>query len=210
MLPNKKMVYRLSQYKSALFRFQKLGFTKIFSGYIAESVGGTSAQVRKDFSLFGISGNKRGGYEINTLIDEIDKVLGKKEIQNAIIVGAGKMGSALVKYRGFSKVGINIVAAFDIEPHKYKDRDKDKVPVMPLDKMAEVVKKDKAEIGIITVPEISAQRVFEFMMSIGVKGFLNFAPINLRCKDSCVIVNNVTLESELETLIYFVNNNIKI
>ena len=78
----------------------------------------TSAQVRKDFSLFGISGNKRGGYNIDALIDKLNSILGKNQLHKVVVVGAGNFGSALLKYKNFEKQGIKIEAAFDIDPAK--------------------------------------------------------------------------------------------
>ena len=101
MTNKKNYILRLSRYKSALYRFERLGFIKIFSDYLAEAVGVTSAQVRKDFSIFGIHGNKRGGYQISTLIEKLNDILGKNEVQKVVLLGAGSLGSALMKYKNF-------------------------------------------------------------------------------------------------------------
>ena len=105
MIGSKRVILRLSRYRNALTRFQALGFIKIFSEYLADAVGVTSAQVRKDFSLFGVSGNKRGGYQIDALIAKLSSILGKNETQKVILVGAGQLGSALLNYRNFEKRG---------------------------------------------------------------------------------------------------------
>ncbi|MFP4417126.1 MAG: redox-sensing transcriptional repressor Rex [Chitinivibrionales bacterium] len=199
---NKKVITRLSRYKNALYRFQSLGFVKIFSEYLAEAVGVTSAQVRKDFSLFGIQGNKRGGYQIEALLDKLNDILGKNELQKVVLVGAGNLGTALLKYKNFEKEGIKIVAGFDIDPAKQNTRDS--VPVLHLDQIDGFVKEHKIKIGIIAVPDVAAQATLEQMTAAGIKGVLNFSPIQLKAPDGCV-VNNVNLELELENLIYFVN-----
>ncbi len=179
-----------------------LGFYKIFSDYLADAVGVTSAQVRKDFSLFGISGNKRGGYQIDALIEKLNDILGKNELQKVIMAGAGNLGSALMKYKNFEKEGIKIIAAFDIDPSKHNP--KLPIPVYPLDQLENFVKTNSIKIGIISVPDIAAQQTFDIMVKAGIKGVLNFAPMQLKSPDDC-IVNNVNLELELENLIYFVN-----
>ncbi|MDG5815294.1 redox-sensing transcriptional repressor Rex [Chitinispirillales bacterium ANBcel5] len=202
MTTNKNCILRLSQYKSALYRFKSIGFEKIFSNYLADAVGVTSTQVRKDFSLFGISGNKRGGYSINSLISELNKILGKDKIQKVIIAGAGSLGSALIKYRNFEKEGIKVVAAFDIDPAKRNT--KLSVPIYSLEELSNFTREYEIEIGILSVPEIAAQHTLDLMVKAGIKGVLNFAPIQLKSPDNCVI-NNVNLELELENLIYFVN-----
>ena len=202
MVTNKNCILRLSRYKNALYRFKSLGFFKIFSDYLADAVGVTSAQVRKDFSLFGISGNKRGGYQIDALIEKLNNILGKNELQKVIMAGAGNLGNALMKYGNFEKEGIKIVAAFDIDPAKHNPRLS--IPVFPLDDLDLYVRENGIKIGIITVPDIAAQHTLDAMVKVGIKGVLNFAPIQLKTSGDC-IVNNVNLELELENLIYFVN-----
>jgi redox-sensing transcriptional repressor len=202
MIANKKYVQRLSQYKNAVYRFKSLGFLKIFSDYLAEAVGVTSAQVRKDFSLFGICGNKRGGYQIDALIEKLNDILGKNELQKVIIVGAGSLGTALTKYKNFEKEGIKIEAAFDIDPSKLNARLP--VPVLPIEKMDQFVRENRIKIAILCIPDVAAQQILENLSHAGVKGVLNFAPIQLKAPDACII-NNVNLEVELENVIYFVN-----
>ncbi|MCK9554787.1 redox-sensing transcriptional repressor Rex [bacterium] len=202
MASNRNCVIRLSRYKNALYRFEKLGFVKVFSDNLGEAVGVTAAQVRKDFSLFGITGNKRGGYQVKALIEKLNEILGKNELQNVVIVGSGNIGNALLKYKGFEKEGIKIIAAFDIDPAKF--RENPEVPVLSLERLKDFVKKSGVKIGVLAVPDIAAQQVADMMISSGIKGILNFAPINLRAPAD-IIVNYVNLELEIENLIYFVN-----
>jgi redox-sensing transcriptional repressor len=198
MVSNKNCIIRLSRYKNALIRFKTLGFIKIFSEYLADAVGATSAQVRKDFSLFGISGNKRGGYQIDALISSLNNILGKNEIQKVVLVGAGQLGSALIRYNNFEKQGIKIVAAFDIDPSKVNS--KSAIPILPLDEAARYIQKNNIKIAILTVPDLAAQQTFDILVKAGIKGVLNFAPIELRTTND-LIVNNVNLAVELENLI---------
>ncbi len=202
MTTNKNSIIRLSRYKNALGRLKVLSFVKVFSDNLADAVGVTPTQVRKDFSIFGISGNKRGGYNIDELIEKINTILGKNELQKVVLVGAGKLGSALIRYKGFEKEGIKIIACFDIDSSKFDE--KGDVPVLPLESLQSFVRKNKIRIGIIAVPDMAAQAVTDSMLNAGIKGILNFAPIRLRGTEQCVI-NNVNLEVELENLIYFVN-----
>jgi redox-sensing transcriptional repressor len=202
MITNKNCIVRLSRYKKALQRFKALGLIKIFSEYLADAAGTTSVQVRKDFSLFGISGNKRGGYYIDALIEKLNDILGKNELQKVILVGSGHMGAALMKYKGFEKEGIKIVAAFDIDPAKINKSGQ--IPVFPLEELKSYIEKNSIKIGIIGVPDMAAQDVADQMIVAGIKGILNFAPIRLKIPDNRII-NNVNLELELENVIYFVN-----
>ena len=202
MIANKNCIIRLSRYKNALHRLKVLGFVKVFSDNLADAIGVLPSQVRKDFSIFGISGNRRGGYNIDELIDKLNSILGKDRVQKVVVVGTGNIGTALMKYKGFEKEGIKIVAGFDIDPAKYHETAD--MPVLPLEKLKEMVKAENIKIGIIAVPDIAAQQVFDMMVSAGIKGILNFAPIRLRGPED-LIINNINVELELESVSYFVN-----
>ena len=202
MIANKNCIIRLSRYKNALYRLKALGFVKVFSDNLADAIGVLPSQVRKDFSIFGISGNRRGGYNIDELIDKLNGILGKDRVQKVVVVGTGNIGTALMKYKGFEKEGIKMVAGFDIDPAKYHESAD--IPVLPLEKLKELVKAESIKIGIIAVPDIAAQQVFDMMVLAGIKGILNFAPIRLRGPED-LIINNINVELELESVSYFVN-----
>ena len=113
--------------------------------------------MRKDFSIFGITGNKRGGYQIDTLLDQLNSILGKDNIQKIIVVGIGNIGKALLHYSGFAKSGIKIVAGFDIDPAKY-DKGAE-IPVYGLEDMQEYIKTNDIKLAILSVPDFAAQQV---------------------------------------------------
>lgn len=200
MATNKNCIVRISRYKNALTRLKSLGFVKVFSSNLADATGTSSAQVRKDFSLFGITGNKRGGYNIDDLIEQMNTIFGKHKVHRVVVVGIGNIGKALLSYKGFEKESIRVVAAFDIDSSKIDPEAS--VPVFPLEQMENYIKENEIKLGVISVPDVAAQQVFEMMRSAGIKGVLNFAPINISADD--VIVNNINLEMELENLIYYV------
>jgi len=202
MLVNKKIISRFSQYRKALIRFQELGLIKVFSDSLGEAVGVTSAQVRKDFSLYGISGNKRGGYQIQDLLDELQSILGKDKVHDVVVVGIGNLGQALIHYGGFEKENIHIIAGFDIDPAKLSKSSR--IPVYHLDELNTFVCQNNIEIGILAVPDAAAQHVCDIMVESDIKGILNFAPIGLKAPAD-VVINNVYLQAELENVIYFVN-----
>jgi redox-sensing transcriptional repressor len=199
---SKNVILRLSKYKNALHRLKSLGFVKIISSYLGDAVGVASTQVRKDFSLFGVSGNKRRGYQVDALIHKLNDILGKNEVQPVIVAGAGRIGNALLRYRTFERQGIKLVAAFDTDPAKQCADGPS--PVYPLERMADVVRQCHARIGIVAVPEEAAQPVCDQMVVAGIRGVLNFAPLTLRAPAD-VVISNVSLELELESVIYFVN-----
>jgi len=201
-MENRNCVLRLSRYKNSLLKLRYLGFVRVFSENLADAVGVTSAQVRKDFSMFGIRGNRRGGYQVDQLIAQISEILGKDKVHDFILVGAGNLGRALLRYPGFEKSNIRILAAFDIDAERMKSDLK--VPVMPFEEMEEYARTHKTKFGIISVPDFAAQQVCQIMVRAGIKGILNFAPVRLQAPEDCVI-RNINLESELENIIYFVN-----
>ena len=201
-MPNKNDVIRLSRYRNALIRLRALNFVKVFSDNLADATGVSAVQVRKDFSVFDISGNRRGGYEVDELIKRLNRILDKDTIHKFIEVGAGNLGKALLRYPGFVKSGIKIVACFDTDPAKY-DRNVE-IPILPIEEFDDFVGKHQIKFGIISTPDVAAQQVLVRMISAGIKGVLNFAPIYLRGPQDCVI-NNINLESEIENIVYFVN-----
>lgn len=199
-IDNKNCINRLSRYKNALHRLKAMGFIKVFSDNLADAVDVTPSQVRKDFSIFGITGNKRGGYQIDELIEKLNTILGKNETHKVVIVGLGNIGQALMKYSGFIKEGIKVVAAFDTDPAKLNRLAE--TPILPFEEAAAFIKANKVYIAIIAVPDIAANQVLDTLLAAGVKGVLNFSPIKLRGKEG-TIINNVNIGLELENIIYF-------
>jgi len=202
MQANKNIILRLSKYKNALTRLKTFGFVKVFSDNLADAAGVTSGLVRKDFSLFDIKGNKKGGYLIDDLMERLNSILGKNQVQKVIVVGAGNIGHALMRYKGFEKEGIRIAACFEIDPSKFDPGAL--VPILPLEGLKEFAKANKIKIAVMAVPDVAAQNVWDILKDAGIKGVMNFAPIRLRDAEDYVI-NNVNLELELENVIYFVN-----
>ena len=162
---HRPMVLRLARYLRVLQKLKGLGFVKVFSNNLGDAIGATAAVVRKDFSVIGITGNKRGGYTIDPLIERLIDVLGKHETEEVIVVGCGRIGTALLTYREFSREGIRIVAGFDNDETRI-DPD-GKIPVLPLSNLPEFVASKKIEVGVLAVPDQVATSVFEYMVEIG-------------------------------------------
>lgn len=201
-MANRNAVIRISKYKNALNRFRALGLERIFSDNLADAVGVSSAQVRKDFSQFGITGFKKGGYRVESLIDRLNKLLGKHEIVPIVVVGFGKIGQALVGYPNFEPEGLKVSAVFDIDPAKFNPRAA--TPVLPLEAMKEYIRANGIRVGVVAVPDSAAQQATDLLVAAGIRGVLNFAPIRLRTPDN-VVVSHVNFVLELENLIYYVN-----
>lgn len=210
--PNKAVILRLAKYLRVLKKLKTLGFVKVFSNNLGDAVGVTPAVVRKDFSLIEIPGNKRGGYNIDVLIEDLGTVLGKEHSQEVVLVGCGKIGSALMEYREFQKEGIKIIAAFDSDPAKI-DPQRQPAPILDIEEIAEFVREHGVLVGIIAVPDSAAAAVFDSMVDAGIRGFLNFTSVDLKCIGKCdsedcpieCTVHNVNIGLEIENLFYLVN-----
>jgi redox-sensing transcriptional repressor len=184
-----------------------MGVEKVFSYTLANETGVTSDQVRKDFSEFQIKGNRRGGYEINDLLEKMEGIFHRNKDHNIIVMGMGNLGIALSKYNKFVQRNMNIVATFDIDPFKQNVRSG--IPVYSLSRLKEIIDRFKVKVAIISVPEISAQEVADEMVRHGIKGIINFAPVLLKVPPD-VVINNVNLCDELESVIYYVHKQMKV
>ena len=201
-LKNSRVVNRLSRYKNALYRFRDLGFGRVYSDHLAEEIGVTPSQVRKDFSVFKITGNKRAGYQIDELLAHLEAIFRKDVEKRSILVGAGRLGSALTNYRGLNRGDMKIMAVFDVDPSKL--RKNDPIPVLDIAVMDEYIKENNIEFALLAVPEQVAQETYNRITAAGVKGVLNFAPVPIKSLPGS-IVSTYCVEVELENIMFFVN-----
>jgi redox-sensing transcriptional repressor len=190
-------------YRIYLIRLKKMGVTRIFSYTLGNETGVSPEQVRKDFSEYKIRGKQRGGYEIDVLLTELEIILRHTGMMNTILVGMGNIGQALASYNWLNQRNINIVATFDIDPQKYRKRSE--TAIYPMNRLAEIISRFSVKVAIIAVPEISAQEVCNQLVVAGISGIVNFAPLILKTPQD-VIVNNVNLYDEVESVFYWVEN----
>lgn len=155
-------------------------------------------QVRKDLEMAGITGRPRIGYATVSVIDGIEEFLGWKKVNEAFLVGAGSMGSALLGYRKFEECGLKIIAAFDSDPEKIGWTIHGK-HVLPLEKLEDLAHRMHVLMGIITVPASQAQEVADRMVAGGIRAIWNFAPVRLRVP-AHIIVHNEDLYCSLASL----------
>jgi redox-sensing transcriptional repressor len=202
----KNSLKRIFLYRSCLVRLKLMGVERVFSYTLANETGVTSDQVRKDFSEFGIKGNKRGGYEIHDLLEKMEKIFHRNKNNNIVLIGMGNLGLALSKYSRFVQRDMNIVATFDIDPFKQKQRSE--LPVYSMNRLKEIIDRFRVRVAILAVPEISAQEVADELIRHGIKGIVNFAPVLLKIPPD-IVINNVNLCDELESVIYYVNKQLK-
>ncbi len=197
-------VRRLSLYLRFLEQAQAQSRATLSSGELARLGGTTSAQVRKDLSFFGSFGKRGLGYSVPELATRIRDILGLKRSYRVVLVGAGKMGGALVQYHGFRQRGFNIVAIYDKDPRKVGSRWNGLV-VRDVRQLEPDLRQDQTDIAIVVTPADAAQEVVDRLVKGGVKAILNFAPVPLSVPPD-VVVKTVNMALELETLSYTLAN----
>jgi redox-sensing transcriptional repressor len=197
-------VRRLSLYLRFLEEFEGQGVATVSSGALASRGGTTSAQVRKDLSFFGSFGKRGLGYPVPELADRLREILGLKQRYQVGMIGAGKIGSALVQYRGFKHRGFDIVAIFDSDPAKI-GKQWNGLTIQDIATLEAEFARRPLGMAVLVTPAEAAQPVTDRLVALGVKAVLNFAPVQLVVPDD-VVVKTVNLALELETLSYALAN----
>lgn len=199
-------VRRLSLYLRFLQEAQAAGEATISSDELSQRGGTTSAQVRKDLSFFGSFGKRGLGYSVPELLRALEEILGLNRTWNVALVGAGKIGSALISYRNFQRRGFEIRAVFDEDPEKI-GRPWGVRTILSDDELEEVLKSEKIEMAVVAVPADAAQTVVDRIVAAGVRAILNFAPVRLRVPDD-VALRNVDMVVEMEGLSFALNSRV--
>ena len=174
----------------------------VSSDALAKAAGVKPTQLRKDLTYFGQFGTRGLGYDVHQLGQMITDLLGTTSLQPVILVGVGNLGSALLSYQGFEREGFEIVAAFDVDTRRKRNK-RIKQPIYGMEYLPGFVHERSVKMAILTVPASVAQEIANTLVQSGVTGILNFAPIVLDVPET-VMVNNVNLAIELENLSYFI------
>ncbi len=172
------VIGRLPIYLRALNRLSQEGREITSSHELGQRLGISSAQIRKDLSHFGGFGKQGTGYQIEYLREKLRQVLRVNQEWEVALVGAGDLGSAIAHYRGFSDRGFHISCVFDSKPEKIGTQ-LGEFTVMPMAQLEAVIRERDIRLAMIAVPAEHAQSVAELLVQVGVKGILNYAPINL-------------------------------
>jgi redox-sensing transcriptional repressor len=207
MKTNKRSVSRLSRYRNALCRFKSYGVTWVYSEQIASALGITAAQVRKDFSQFGVTGKRKIGYHVDFITDHLNRILGKNDQNTAIMAGFGMLGKAFFKDYFSNERGIRIVAAFDENLPAVQDGSDPGLPVYPLSDIIGFSMKNQIKFGIITLTDKTAQNALDLMVLAGIRGILSLTPVELKGPKTCFI-NSVNLFREFENVVFFTGNRL--
>lgn len=189
---------RLPLYLSCLRSLPPDGAANISAKAIADTLGLGEVQVRKDLALVSSGGKPKIGYIREELIRDLEQFLGYDNAENAVIVGAGQLGRALLSYSRFKSYGLDIVAAFDIDDKVIGQAPQGK-PILPLSKFSDICGRMKIRIGIITVPAECAQDICDMMTENGIMAIWNFAPTHLKVAGN-ILVKNENMASSLALL----------
>lgn len=196
------MMNRLPLYLDYLMMLESKGIETISATTLARDMGLGEVLVRKELSVISGNGKPRIGYKTSSLIKDFDTFLHVNKKTKAVIVGAGKLGRALLGYKKFNKFGVDVLAAFDNDIDKIDNK-----KIFSINKLPNFIKDNKVEIGIITVPVENAQDVYNLLVENNIKGVWNFAPISLK-KIPGIIVKQQNLALSLAHLNIMLKNNV--
>lgn len=185
---SKQTLQRLPTYLSFLRTRSEDASKYVSATAIADALGMNQVVVRKDLASISTSGRPKVGYVREDLIQELERFLGYDNADDAILVGAGKLGRALLSFDGFPQYGLNILAAFDTDPAAANTRVGDKM-VLPLEKLPDLCRRTKVRIGIITVPGEHAQQVCDLLIQSGILAIWNFANVHLEVPPGILVQN---------------------
>lgn len=197
-MPSLPTVRRLPMYLRLLIGLQSDKQQHVSSTFIAERFQLEPIQVRKDLAAVGIVGQPRRGFAVTELTAAIMQFLGWNNTNEAFLIGAGNLGSALAGYRGFVDYGLDIVAAFDIDTKKIGTHIHG-IKVFPLAKAPDLAGRLRVQIGILTLPAAAAQEAADMLVGAGFRALWNFTPAKLIAPDS-IIVERVDLAASLAVL----------
>ena len=202
-------IRRLSRYSRCLEEMNERGEEVVSSAQLANKCIVNAAQVRKDLAYFGEFGIRGVGYYVKDLLNNIKKILGSNKEWSMGLIGVGNLGAALLAYKDFLKQNYKIVASFDIDPPKVIGRVSEKmgkpVEVFHINRIKEVVRERKIDIGIIATPPSEAQSAANLLVEAEVRGILNFAPVQIIVPEGFV-VKDVFFSTILDNLAYLLSN----
>ena len=201
------VVNRLTLYLRELQYLLGDGEETTSSSQLGQRLGFTDAQVRKDLAHFGHFGHPGIGYRCEELIQEIRKILGTDREWRVALVGVGNLGRALLGYRGFSRQGFRLIAAFDADQSKSGTKIEG-VEIYSMDQLSEVLAAERIELGLVAVPATQAQEVADQLVAAGVGGIVNFAPVTVSVPAGISKVG-VDLARELEQVTFAVANRLR-
>ena len=201
------VIHRLPRYYRYLDDLYNKGVVRISSSSLGSKMDITASQIRQDLSCFGEFGQQGYGYNVSALHDQIGSILGVDRGYNAILIGAGNIGHALMDNFCFRDWGFNLVAAFDIDPEVVGTVFND-VPIHGMEDLQEYLAANRVDVAVLTVPKEAAIPVTNMLTANGIEAIWNFTNVDITAPNSSVIVENVHFSDSLLSLSYYVSERI--
>ena len=198
------VIRRLPRYLRKLDELSAQGVTRVSSSELGKQLGLTPSQIRQDFSCFGEFGQQGYGYHVPSLRRQVAAILGMERNYQAVLIGVGNIGHALIDNFCFSDWGFHLTAAFDVKP-EIIGATFNKVPVLSMEELPKYLDEHQVDIAVLTVPKDAAVPVTQILTAHGVEAIWNFTNVELTEPNSSTIVENVHFSDSLLSLSYFVS-----
>jgi len=202
------VINRIPKYLRYLHNLKNSGVERTSSAQIAQLMGTTPSQVRQDLSAFGSFGSQGYGYNVNSLIFEINRIIGLNQKHNIAVIGVGGIGHALLEHMEFEEYNYQVCAAFDISPEligTYVNG----IEIQHINSLHDAVKKYSIDICMLTVPQKSAKEIASKLVSLGIPAIWNFTNEDLGLRRNDVIIQDVNFLDSLFTLTYYLENQLQ-
>ncbi len=198
------VIRRLPRYLRKLDELSAQGVTRVSSSELGKQLGLTPSQIRQDFSCFGEFGQQGYGYHVPSLRRQVAAILGMDRNYQAVLIGVGNIGHALIDNFCFSDWGFHLTAAFDVKP-EIIGATFNKVPVLSMEELPKYLDEHQVDIAVLTVPKDAAVPVTQILTAHGVEAIWNFTNVELTEPNSSTIVENVHFSDSLLSLSYYVS-----
>lgn len=199
------VIKRLPRYYRFLGELKSKGIVRISSKDLSEKMGFTASQIRQDLNCFGGFGQQGYGYNIESLYNEIGKILGVDKTRKAILIGAGNLGKAVALHMSFEARGFNLIGVFDKNPALSGQMLRG-IPIRHIDGLFDFCKDNSPVVAVLCIPSAAAEVLAPQLVQLGIKGFWNFSHYDISTNHPDVAVENVHLSDSLMTLSYHVSN----
>ena len=199
------VIKRLPRYYRFLGELKSKGIVRISSKDLSEKMGFTASQIRQDLNCFGGFGQQGYGYNIESLYNEIGKILGVDKTRKAILIGAGNLGKAVALHMSFEARGFNLIGVFDKNPALSGQMLRG-IPIRHIDGLFDFCKDNSPVVAVLCIPSAAAETLAPQLVQLGIKGFWNFSHYDISINHPNVAVENVHLSDSLMTLSYHVSN----
>ena len=199
-----KQIERYPVYLNVLLSLRNSGVNKVNSRLLANALGCSEEQVRKDLQIVSPKSSKPGcSRDVNLLINHLKEFLGYNNSNKAILVGVGHLGSALLSFKGFEDYGLDIVAGFDIDPSLTGGTVNDK-PIYSIFNLDNKIKELGVDVAIVATPKDVTQEIVNKLINSGIKAIWNFVPIHLVVPEN-IVVENMDLARSLAVFFHRIN-----